>query len=138
METLQFQLGVEFDERLVATHPEINASLPDQHGGYCVICYEEISDESSFALKCNHTFCSECWLEYLKDKVQSGYQGIDALCMQQNCNLKVGHSVFEKFLDSSKEDSEKYWKWLIKSLTDESNTIKWCPNAKCELACERT
>jgi len=27
-EALKYELGVVFDERLVATHPEINASLP--------------------------------------------------------------------------------------------------------------
>ena len=114
----------------------MNATLPDQHGGYCMICYEEITDETSFALRCEHTFCNVCWQDYLKNKVHSGYQGIDSLCMQQGCNLKVGHSVFEKFLDGCYEDRDKYWKWLIKSLTDESKAIKWCPNNKCELSCE--
>ena len=58
--------------------------------------------------------------------------------MQQSCNLKVGHSVYEVFLDKFQEDREKYWKWLIKSLTDENPNVTWCPNALCELSAERT
>ena len=34
-EALKYELGVVFDERLVAAHPEINASLPSNNDGYC-------------------------------------------------------------------------------------------------------
>ena len=80
----------------------MNASLPDQHGGYCMVCYSELTEENSFALKCQHTFCNECWTEYLKDKLDTDYTGIDARCMESVCNIKVGHSIFERFLDGNK------------------------------------
>lgn len=84
-----------------------------------MICYDELNEENSFALEgCKHTFCKACWKDYLLDRINSGSDGIDANCMQQGCNLKVGHSIFCMFLDPVKEDREKYWKWLIKSLTD--------------------
>lgn len=96
----------------------MNATLPDQNGGYCIICYNEIDDSNSSALACKHTFCNECWLDYLKDKVNTDFTGIESTCMQKGCNLKVGHSMYERVLADSKEHLEKYWKWLIKSLTD--------------------
>ena len=82
METKQFALGVEFDERIVSAHPEINTSLPENHGGYCMINNEELNEENSFALKCRHTFCYGCWQDYLKERVHSGYLGNDSTCMQ--------------------------------------------------------
>ena len=47
-EQLKYLLGLVYDEKLTSKHPEIVASLPDQHGGYCVICYEELGDENTF------------------------------------------------------------------------------------------
>lgn len=77
----KYEIGVEFNERLAEQHPEINASLPANHGGYCMICYDELSEENQFALACKHTFCQACWKDYLTDKVLAGYTGIDSLCM---------------------------------------------------------
>ena len=98
VETLQYKIGIEVDPNLATDKPETTTSLPENHGGYCAICYEELNEDTQFMLKCQHTFCTECWREYLIDKIKTDYTGIDALCMQMGCNLKVGHSVFERFL----------------------------------------
>ena len=34
-EKLKFVLGLEFNAALATKHPQINSSLPSQHGGYC-------------------------------------------------------------------------------------------------------
>ena len=59
------------------------------------------------------------------------------MCMQQGCNLKVGHSVFLNILGEEEEILEKYWKWLTKSLTDENKDIRECPEPRCELVAEK-
>ena len=128
-ETLKYRLGLEFDASIRETHPETNASLPEMHGGYCPICYEELNEETSFALACGHTFCVECWKDYLTTKVQAGPEGVDALCQQVNCNMKVPHSQFVNFLGKKAEDDgnpatlEKYWKWLCKNYTDDNKNV---------------
>lgn len=136
-ERLKFSLGLELDQSQPARHPEMNSSLPNQHGGYCLICYDAIEGSNSFALNCGHTFCRACWVDYLKEKVRSGFHGIDALCMQANCNVKVTHTSFESLLQESPKDKETYWKWLCKSFTDDNKNIKWCPNLQCEFCVER-
>lgn len=98
----------------------MSASLPENHEGYCVICYTELDDTNSFALECKHTFCTYCWGDMIKDKVKTDCFGIDSTCMQAGCNLKVGHSAYLKFLEDDPEIMDKYWKWLVKSLTDQS------------------
>ena len=60
-ETLQYKLGLEFDQSLEEQNPHMAASKPDQHGGYCTICYSELTDANSKSLPCGHTFCTECW-----------------------------------------------------------------------------
>ena len=77
---LKYQLGIRFDRTIAKKHPETKNSLPEVHGGYCPICYEEMNDQNSFALACGHTFCKECWKDYLESKVNSGNKGIDASC----------------------------------------------------------
>jgi ariadne-1 len=93
---LEKRLGITFDESIAKQNPEMQESLPGKNGGYCLICYEEFSSkDDSFALSCRHSFCTNCWTQYLCEKVESGFHGIDAQCMQAKCNLKVDHSVFE-------------------------------------------
>ena len=114
------------------------ASKPDQHGGYCMICYSELNDSNSKSLPCGHTFCTECWQEYLVEKVNEGYMGIYANCMQNGCNMMVTHSMFVELLENCPKEKVSYWKWLCKSFTEENSNIQWCSNAKCGKACERT
>lgn len=51
--------------------------------------------------------------------------------------MKVGHTVFERFLSQTPETKATYWRWLCKSFTDENKNIRWCPNPNCEFCCER-
>ena len=48
----RFEWGLEFNPALAERHPEINCSLPDQHGGYCPICYDELGEANSFCMEC--------------------------------------------------------------------------------------
>lgn len=114
----------------------MNSSLMKHNGGLCQICYDTIDDTNKFSLSCGHTFCKNDWREYLIKKVDQDSTGIDARCMQAGCNLKVGHTVFEKLLPSSK--LETYWKWLCKSYTDDNKRIKWCPAQGCEMCYEKS
>ena len=64
-ETLKYELGLEVDPNVSKKFPDTVYSLPEMHGGYCPICYEEISEDNSFSLECGHTFCHACWKDYL-------------------------------------------------------------------------
>mmetsp|Transcript_1826 Transcript_1826/g.2594 ORF Transcript_1826/g.2594 Transcript_1826/m.2594 type:complete len:270 (-) Transcript_1826:673-1482(-) len=135
-DSLVCRLGLEFDSK--AATPEMGASLPEMHGGYCPICYEKIDEGNSFALACKHTFCNECWKEYLTTKVESGPEGVNSLCQQAGCNMRVPHSTFLSQLEDSPGVKETYWKWLCKNYTDDNKNVKWCPNPKCDVCCERS
>ena len=137
----KFEIGIEFDqtisERLPHTTYSLKESLEAEDVAYCMICYNELSSDSEFALDCTHTFCKECWVENLSNQINSGIEGINTSCMQEGCNLKVGHSVYLRMLN--KKDRDKYWKWLARSMTqNQSGMIQWCPSTNCDLNCQRT
>lgn len=93
-------LGIDFDDTLNKLHPEITASLPENNGGYCLVCYYELDSEpgtESFCLdECRHTFCKSCTIEMLKNSLQSLETGLKVQCMQADCNMTFTH---HKFLD---------------------------------------
>lgn len=130
------ELGIEFEKKL-NNDPAINYSTASKNGGVCVICYEPLSAQTKFSMECGHEFCLDCWREFLIEKVRSGPQGLQAGCMQVGCNMKIGHTVWDKILKTSPADKETYWKWLCKSYTDDNSSIKWCPELGCEFCFER-
>ena len=134
---LELELGIVYDSSISKKTPIVNASLPENNEGYCLICYDMLSKSNQFSLSCKHTFCKGCWSEYLVKKLDSGFTGLDARCMQAGCNMKVGHSVFETFLASKPKMLEGYWKWLCKSYTDDNKCIKWCPVKGCQFCYEK-
>jgi ariadne-2 len=97
----------------------------------CMICYEKMGSKF-FSLGCGHTFCQNCWFENLVEKVLGGVNCSTALCMQQGCNMQVGHSNFLEILKSNKAVTEKYWRALIKSFTDDNKMITWCSKKGCD------
>ena len=68
-------LGIEYDEKLVEKHPDINDTRPAKNENTCKICYCEFEpdDEEMKAdsLSCGHQFSAICWRMYLQDKIKS-------------------------------------------------------------------
>jgi len=137
---LSYKLGIEYDPNLEKKDPSIRMSLPQHNENHCLICYEEMSKSGLnqvYSLSCKHTFCKNCWMGYVTEKVESGCLGIDANCMQAGCNLRVGHSVFLDLLSSQPKKKEQYWKWVCKQFTDDNKRIKWCPVNGCDYCFEK-
>ena len=73
----------------------------------------------------------------MSEKVNEGFMGVYAPCMQTKCNMMVGHSQFLTILESCPNEKDLYWKWMLKDFTDDNVNIQWCSNLKCGMACER-
>ena len=57
--------------------------------------------------------------------------------------MKVTHSQFTHVLGNSDEGNasspalDTYWKWLCKNYIEQNKNVRWCPNPKCDMCCER-
>jgi len=103
---------------------------------YCLVCYTE--GESFDEMKCGHSFCSECWRSYLKEKVTIGHLCLDVTCMQEGCPLTLPHSKWTKILENDEDELAAYRKFHCKSFTDDNKSVRWCPKPGCIYAVEST
>lgn len=103
----------------------------------CSICYSPKEDCSEyFALACNHYFCGDCWKEHLKEHTSDYLTVLSTTCPQQDCNLVVPESTFEKFISKDEKSLKNYMHGMHKNFTDRNTDIKWCPAKNCD-ACVR-
>lgn len=103
----------------------------------CLVCYTPKEDcEAFFALKCKHFFCADCWKEHLKVHAFDYNTVLNTHCPQQDCNLLVPESLFNKYLSDDETSLKNYIHGMHKNFTDHNTDIKWCPSKGCD-ACVR-
>ena len=95
-EKLQYELGLEPHPAMSKDQLISSSLLSNNPSNICPICYESM--ESSFSLGCGHTFCKDCWTNQLAEQVQGERNSCESRCMQQGCNMQVGHSNFLEML----------------------------------------
>ena len=67
---LAVSIGLEFDAKM--THADITSSLKENNNGMCSICFCEFDEDGvADSLVCGHQYCSVCWGDYLKNKINS-------------------------------------------------------------------
>eukprot|EP00826_Nyctotherus_ovalis_P024577 TRINITY_DN1898_c0_g4_i3.p1 TRINITY_DN1898_c0_g4~~TRINITY_DN1898_c0_g4_i3.p1 ORF type:complete len:506 (+),score=143.67 TRINITY_DN1898_c0_g4_i3:30-1547(+) len=106
----------------------------DKLGEQCPICFEDIGKDNSAYLKCHHAFCIDCWRGHLIAELDKGVACILAKCPFPKCKLRVGPSLFEKFLPPAQYG--KYKKFWATAFVDSCKTLKWCPNPGCNYVVE--
>ena len=135
---LKKKIGIIFDIDLLKKNPFMSQSLQSQNQGYCQICYTKFNSSGdrsrADSLSCGHQFCKEDWEEYLKQRVNDGFQSVYSKCPQHMCNVVVPHSMFLKYLKG--EDLKTYLKWYCKAYTDDNKNVRWCPYQGCDYCIE--
>lgn len=112
---------------LMVKDPKVNISLRDVNKDrICFTCYETMDSFNRYSTKCGHEFCSDCWEQHVIAHVKGDNYREGVKCMQQGCNMVLGHSEILEILKTSKKH-DLYWKWMCKSYTDLNHSIKWCP-----------
>ena len=103
----------------------------------CLVCFTEKNDlenpENYFSLSCGHYFCSDCWYEYLTEKLNDYLSAITTTCPQIGCNCIITQKIFTDILkQKSPEIFILYIKSCTKNFTDYNTFIKACPSPGCE------
>ncbi len=93
----------------------------------CFVCYCDLDESNSFALKCGHRFCHECWKHYVYSKLEDIFCCLYSTCMQKGCNFRIPESVFEKYLKEDKGSLERFDKIVLRNFTESNANLKWCP-----------
>ena len=100
----------------------------------CGVCEDTIesADMNRIRLPCKHTFCIDCWKEYLKEKINNA-NVYKLACMQKECNFILEEKFIKSILDKDTVLLEKYDKFLTrKKLMDSNKKIKLCPFPDCD------
>ena len=98
----------------------------------CGICGELINNPYRVKLKCEHYFCNDCYIDYLKEKITNANVS-KILCMQHGCGTILETKFIKKILEGNKDLIEKYDKFLQrKKMLEQSDKIRFCPIPDCE------
>ena len=108
-------------------HPP--AELMPEEGWTCDICArdEPFTTEEMWCLPCGHTFCSDCWAEEVRSRVEEGAAKVG--CMEMGCKCCLppnsvkdlcGHDVYENLM-----------RFLMDQQVFLADTLTNCPNARC-------
>lgn len=95
----------------------------------CEICSEPIIDV--VPIPCGHSFCRNCWSEYLQVKIGDG-KVTQLHCPAMGCEQIVPFELIS--LVVGPDLSAKYLKFGLDAFVEASEDIRWCPNPGCTRA----
>ncbi|TKR67583.1 hypothetical protein L596_023714 [Steinernema carpocapsae] len=105
---------------------DTDATLKTEQG-ICEICYEELQVSS---LSCKHTFCSDCWSQYLETRIGSDAKD-QVSCPGAGCQMYLDDEVVLSFLSRKRELAVKYHRIILDSFVQSNSCLRWCPAANC-------
>ena len=99
----------------------------------CPICGEVLlkSDIKINKLKCKHLFCTDCFFNYLKEKINNN-QFLQITCPEKDCEEIIGNNMIIKILINEKNLLEKYNKLVKRNQLMLDPNIQLCPFPDCE------
>lgn len=90
------------------------------------------SDECTIIPECDHKFCSDCFQQYLKNKVIVA-EVFHIGCAMDGCKSELDDEFIEKnlkFLDEAL--IAKFRKFKKMKILSENTNLRWCPKPGCE------
>ncbi|RFU78282.1 ring finger [Trichoderma arundinaceum] len=114
-----------------------SASLPKLQaapGFVCDICCEDEEGLQTFAMKCGHRYCVDCYRHYLTQKIQDEGESARIQCPSDGC----GRILDSRSLDLlvTPELTDRYHELLNRTYVEDKDTFKWCPAPDCPNAIE--
>jgi ariadne-1 len=94
-------------------------------GFACDICCEDDEGLESFAMKCGHRYCVDCYRHYLTQKIREEGEAARIQCPSDGCG---------RILDSASLDvlvtpvlAGRYQELLNRTYVEDKDNFKWCP-----------
>lgn len=73
----------------LGTSPASQPQIRKMKGFECGICCEDSANVDTFAMKCNHRFCIDCYGQYLFQKIKEEGEAARIRCPGDKCNRIV-------------------------------------------------
>ncbi|KAK8153559.1 RING finger protein [Phyllosticta citrichinensis] len=104
-------------------------------GFMCESCYvDDDPNMETFAMKCGHRFCIDCYRQYLTTKIKDEGEAARIKCPGQDCNRIVDSKSLDLLVTEELQD--RYQVLLTRTYVDDKEILKWCPAPNCEFAVE--
>jgi hypothetical protein len=98
----------------------------------CELCYEDMTQEEKEknTIECGHLYCSDCYLNYLLDKINNNKVG-KINCMDHKCWCELDEEFILSHLTEEKMKN-KYKKFKLRDKLYQDPNVKFCPTKDCE------
>lgn len=103
-------------------------------GFMCDICCEDGDDLETFALKCNHRFCVDCYRHYLTQKIREEGEAARIQCPAEGCHRIIDARSLDMLVQPALYD--RYRELLNRTYVEDKDMLKWCPAPDCQNAVE--
>lgn len=92
----------------------------------CKICFT-VSVNPLTGLRCDHTFCSDCWTTYLTTQIVSEGLSTSIKCPEQHCDILVDDETVCRYIHDENVRA-KYFFLITNSYVMFNKRLKWCPS----------
>jgi ariadne-1 len=103
-------------------------------GFMCDICCEEEEGLQSFAMKCGHRYCANCYSQYLHQKIREEGEAARIQCPQEGCKRIMDARSLDLLVTSDLQ--KRYHELLTRTYVEDKEYLKWCPAPDCQNAIE--
>lgn len=95
----------------------------------CAICCSPKSSTDLTGLECGHSFCVDCWRQYLKIKIMDEGIGQTIPCPSK-CDILVDDKLVLDLIDEQSV-RQKYQHLITNSFVECNRNMRWCPGLNC-------
>ncbi|XP_031119002.1 probable E3 ubiquitin-protein ligase ARI8 [Ipomoea triloba] len=106
--------------------------LPNEKEITCGICFETYPRDEISSAACGHPFCVTCWQGYISTSINDGPGCLMLRCPDPSCSAAVGQDMVQEL--ATRDDKEKYNRYLLRSFVEDNRKTKWCPAPGCDYA----
>ncbi|KAJ5168016.1 uncharacterized protein N7482_003610 [Penicillium canariense] len=116
----------------LGTNFECTARTEFIPGFMCDICCEDGDDLETYAMRCGHRFCVNCYRHYLEQKIKEEGEAARIECPGENCNRIVDSKSLDLLVTDDLK--ERYRTLLTRTYVDDKDNLRWCPAPECVYA----
>ena len=98
----------------------------------CEVCNENfISNEHNKIKNCGHSFCNDCWFNYLSIKIEEN-KIFSIKCLDDKCQEKLTDEFIFQLLNNNENLIKKYKKYKFEYQIINDPNKKFCPFKNCD------